>query len=167
MKKIACIMAVVLIIFLVISTSTDNQPQGIGGTGGTNNLQQRDLTDVETAVYNIYNADLSGFTPQENYTVMDYLLAKAELSQEAENNITMYKSVSMESILPMCSEITEICKINLQLYVSFTATDGNYITLTFDDEGMVSKDVYMPDTDTYVMIHRNYAYMVKDFRYGK
>lgn len=164
MKKRTVTLAVILMIFLAVFLLTGKQSQPSGGTGSMNNVKQKDLTARQANEYSKYDADLSGFLPAENYTVLDFLVEKTEFLQE-ENNITIYKSVSLEKILPMCSEITEICKINSQFYISFTATDGNYITLTFDKQGMISKDVYSSDTDTYVMVHRDYAYMIKDFRY--
>lgn len=164
MKKIISIAIILIAGFAVLSFLPDKQPVEVGGTGGINNSSQSDIAEAEIKKYDIYNPDLTGL--DNSKSTVDGLLKKAHLTEETDNGVSIYESESLEDILMLCDNITEIAKINDMLYISYFATDGNDITLTFDNDGLLSKDIYIMETDTFIMIHRDYAYMVNNFRHG-
>ncbi len=164
MKKIISIAVILIAGFVILFFLPDNQPAEIGGTGGINNSYQRDITEAEIKEYGIYNPDLTGL--DNSKSTIDGLLEKAHLTEETDSGVFIYESESAEDILMLCDKITEIAQINDMLYISYLADDGNNITLTFDNEGLLSKDIYIIETDTFIMIHRDYAYMVNNFRHG-
>lgn len=70
-----------------------------------------------------------------------------EESTIGQNLYQIYTSQSLGDYLYKFGEMTEIAMLEGVLYIQYTDSDGNTVTLGYSDEGLMEKAVYFPETD--------------------
>lgn len=115
-----------------------------------NRSTKRMPTEQETAACAPYAVDWQAVTGQEgsDRQIILSLCTYAEKQTIGSNEYDIYTSDTLGSYLYKFGEMTLVGVLNEEaVYIQYTDTDGNSITLTYSDEGLAEKAVYFPETD--------------------
>lgn len=114
-----------------------------------NRTTKREPTQQEIEAYVPYAVDWQsavggGGTDKE---IILSLCSFAEEKTIGENVYEIYTSDTLGSYLHRFEEMTEIAVLEGVLYIQYTDSNGNTITLGYTDDGLMEKAVYDPETD--------------------
>lgn len=114
-----------------------------------NRSTKREPTEAEMLQMEPYAVDWQSAAGTEAGD-KDVILAMCDFSEEAaigQNVYKIYTSDSLGDYLYKFAQMTEIAVLEEVLYIQYTDTDGNTVTLGYTDDGLMEKAVYFPDTD--------------------
>lgn len=115
-----------------------------------NRSTKRMPTEQEIAVCAPYAVDWQEATGQEgsDKQIILSLCTYSEKQTIGANEYDIYTSETLGSYLHKFAGMTLVGVLNEDaVYIQYTDTDGNSVTLTYSDEGLVEKAVYFPETD--------------------
>ena len=94
------------------------------------------------------------------------LCAYSEKQTIGSNEYEMYTSETLGSLLHNFAQMNQLAVLNDSLYVQYTDTDGNNVTLTYNDAGLAELAVYFPETDVLVYQQGDIMEAWEKFRNG-
>lgn len=115
-----------------------------------NRSTKREPTQQEIEIYAPYAVDWQTATGGEG-TDKEIILSLCAFSEEqtiGSNVYEIYTSDILGDHLYKFGEMTQIAMLEGVLYIQYTDSDGNTITLGYADEGLMEKAVYSLETDT-------------------
>lgn len=115
-----------------------------------NRSTKREPTQEEIKAYAPYAIDWQAASGEEA-TEKEIILSFCTVSGEktiGDNVFEIYTSNTLGSYLYKFVEMTEISVLNDYLYIQYTDSDGNSVTMSYTDEGLTEKAVYNPESDT-------------------
>ena len=107
----------------------------------TNRSTKREPTPQETEAYAPYGVDWQNVTGTGD-TDKEIILSLCTFTEEktiGENVYKMYTSDTLEEYLYKFGEMIQVAELDSVLYVQYTDSDGNTITLGYDDTGLRRK----------------------------
>lgn len=116
----------------------------------TNRSTKREPTPQETEAYAPYAVDWQSAVGAES-TEREIILSLCTAGGEktiGENVYQIYTSETLGGYLYKFGEMTEIAELEGVLYIQYTDSDGNTITLGYDETGLAEKAVYCLADDT-------------------
>lgn len=115
-----------------------------------NRSTKRMPTEQEIAACAPYAVDWQEATGQEGsdkQIILD-MCTYSEKQTIGSGEYEIYTSETLGSYLYKFAEMTLVGMLNEDhVYIQYTDTDGNAVTLTYGDDGLVEKAVYFPATD--------------------
>ena len=111
---------------------------------------KREPTQQEIEAYAPYAIDWQSTSSTEG-SDKQIILEMCSFAKEktiGENVYQIYTSDILGSYLYQFGEMTEIAEMQGTLYIQYTDSDGNTVTLGYTDEGLMEKAVYCLETDT-------------------
>lgn len=114
-----------------------------------NRATKREPTQQEIAVCVPYAVDWQSVSGSEAGD-QEIILSLCEFAEETTIGQNMYKIYTSDSLgqhLYKFGEMTEIALLEGVLYIQYTDSDGNTVTLGYSEEGLMEKAVYFPGTD--------------------
>lgn len=97
------------------------------------------------------------------------ILEMCEFAEETtigQNLYKIYTSKSLGDYLYKFAEMTEIALLEDVLYIQYTDSDGNTVTLGYTDEGLMEKAVYFPESDVLYYEQGDITEVWEKFRTG-
>lgn len=116
-----------------------------------NRSTKRLPTEQELAMCAPYSVDWQEATGQEgnDKEIILSLCTYSEKQTIGSNEYEIYTSETLGNYLYKFAEMTLVGVLNEEaVYIQYTDTEGNSVTLTYSDAGIVEKAVYFPETDT-------------------
>ena len=115
-----------------------------------NRSTKREPTQQEIEACAPYAVDWqnAGITEGTDKEILLSLCSVAEETTIGDNVYQIYTSDTLGGYLYRFQEMVEIAELEDVLYIQYTDTDGNTITMGYSDQGLVEKAVYNAAADT-------------------
>lgn len=167
MKKVIVVVMISVLIFLlaVIAVRTITNTDDTG-------LSPVEISAKEAEKYDIYDLKLKDALLLYNCeNEKEFILAMCILtdSYTTEYDHVVKEYTAGNSILeyiPLCEEILGVCTINKTLYLMYKTTDGMEITVSYNDDGFLSRMIYDRKTDTAIEETGEHTKLYRQLRNG-
>lgn len=115
-----------------------------------NRSTNRMPTEAEVAYCEPYAINWQEATGQQgsDKQIIMSMCTYTEKQTIGSNEYELYTSETLGSYLYHFAEMTELGMLNDCMYIQYTDTDGNSITMGYTEEGLAELAVYFPETDS-------------------
>jgi len=144
-----------LILLLILCTTI-----GVLGYYYTNVFREIPLNNEQIKKYDIYNLTITKNTNMNDIIKLCEVVEGGYIGDVYYAKLT---SLELESYLYNCKELKWIEQIRERLYITYTTKDNLGITLGYDDENLIEKNIYDREKDLYVFINEEKSVFYKNF----